>query len=101
MKELPYFEELYKEHGDDIAVVAVHYKDIVEDDPKEFVKSKGLDLPFALDDQAQTVWKAVGGTESLPQTIVLDRNGVVIYNRRKPVDKALLDSLYEEASIST
>ena len=98
VKELPYFEELYKEHGDDIAVVAVHYKDIVEDDPNEFVKSKGLDLPFALDDQAQTVWKAVGGTESLPQTIVLDRNGVVIYNRRKSVDKALLDSLYEEAS---
>ena len=101
VKELPYFEELYKEHGDDIAIVAVHYKDVVEDDPKAFVKNKGLGLPFALDDQAQTVWKAVGGTESLPQTIVLDRNGVVIYNRRKSVDKPLLDSLYEEASIST
>ena len=98
VQELPLFEELYKEHKDDIVIVAVHNWELAEDDPKEFVKSKGFDLPFALDSSEQTVWKAVGGTESIPQTIVLDRNGIVIYNKRKSVDKALLDSLYEEAS---
>lgn len=98
VQELPLFEELYKEHKDDIVVVAVHNWELAEDDPKEFVKNKGFDLPFALDSSEQTVWKAVGGTESMPQTIVLDRNGVVIYNKRKSMDKALLNSLYEEAS---
>ena len=55
-------------------------------------------MPFAVDTEDKTVWNAVGGTSSMPQTIVLDRNGIVIYNKRKSVDKALLESLYAEAA---
>ena len=97
VQELPLFEELYKEHKDDIAMVAVHYSEL-DDDPAEFAEKKGLDLPFAIDTEDQAVWNAVGGTASMPQTIVLDRNGIVIYNKRGSVKKELLESLYEEAA---
>ena len=97
VRELPLFEELYKEHKDDIAMVAVHYSEL-DDDPAEFAEKKGLDLPFAVDTEDKTVWNAVGGTESMPQTIVLDRNGIVIYNKRGSVKKELLELLYQEAS---
>ena len=97
VRELPLFEELYKEHKDDIAMVAVHYSEL-DDDPAEFAEKTGLDLPFAIDTEDQAVWNAVGGTASMPQTIVLDRNGIVIYNKRGSVKKELLESLYEEAA---
>lgn len=97
VQELPLFEELYSEHKDDIALVAVH-NSIIDDDPAAFVENKGYTIPFAVDGDDNAVWKAVGGTSSMPQTIVLDRNGIVIYNKRGSVDKALLDSLYEQAS---
>ncbi|MBR1831748.1 MAG: redoxin family protein [Ruminiclostridium sp.] len=97
VRELPLFEELYREHKDDIAMVAVHYSEL-DDDPAEFAEKKGLDLPFAIDTEDQAVWNAVGGTASMPQTIVLDRNGIVIYNKRGSVKKELLESLYEEAA---
>ncbi len=97
VRELPLFEELYREHKDDITMVAVHNSEL-DDDPEAFAKKKGLDLPFAVDTEDKTVWNAVGGTESMPQTIVLDRNGIVIYNKRGSVKKELLELLYQEAS---
>ena len=78
-------------------MVAVHYSEL-DDDPAEFAEKTGLDLPFAIDTEDQAVWNAVGGTASMPQTIVLDRNGIVIYNKRGSVKKELLESLYEEAA---
>ena len=53
---------------------------------------------FSLLPEDQAVWNAVGGTASMPQTIVLDRNGIVIYNKRGSVKKELLELLYQEAS---
>ena len=78
-------------------MVAVH-NCILDDDPAEWVANSGYTMPFAVDTEDKTVWNAVGGTSSMPQTIVLDRNGIVIYNKRKSVDKALLESLYAEAA---
>ena len=99
VQELPLFNELYEAHRDDIAMVAVH-NCILDDDPAEWVANSGYTMPFAVDTEDKTVWNAVGGTSSMPQTIVLDRNGIVIYNKRKSVDKALLESLYAEAAAS-
>ena len=100
VQELPHFDALYREHGDDIAMLAVH-SSVVTDDPAEYLADKGWRLPFAVDTEDDTVWKIVNGSSTLPQTIVLDRNGVVIYNQKGSVTPEVLAALYEQASGKT
>jgi len=93
--ELPYFDELYAAHPDDIAMIAVHSK-LVTTDPAAFLADKGYALPFATDAD-DAVNRIVGGTGTLPQTIVLNRRGEVIYNQVGSVTPELLSALYDEA----
>ena len=97
MQELPHFDVLYREHEGDIAMLAVH-SSIVTDDPAEFLADKGWGIPFAVDTEDDTLWKIVNGSSTLPQTIVMDRNGTVIYNQKGSVTSEVLAALYEKAS---
>ena len=97
VKELPYFDELYREHEGEIAMLAVH-SSIVTDDPAGFLAGRGWDIPFAVDTEDDLLWNIVGGSSTLPQTIVLDRSGRVIYNRKGSVTPEMLKTLYEQAS---
>ena len=97
VQELSCFDDFYREHGDDIAVLAVH-SSVVTDDPEEYLADKGYSIPFALDTKDDKVWHIVNGSSTLPQTIVLDRDGVVIYNRKGSVTPEVLAALYEQAS---
>ena len=93
--ELPYFSDLYTAHSDDLAMVAVH-SSLVTMDPEAFLEDKGFAMPFATDTD-DTVNAIVGGTGTLPQTIVLNRKGEVVYNRIGSVTPEELAALYEEA----
>ena len=97
VRELPYFNALYRQHEDDIAMLAVH-SSIVTDDPEEFLTDKGWDIHFAVDTEDDLLWGLVNGSSTLPQTIVLDRNGTVIYNQKGSVTPEVLEALYEQAS---
>ena len=97
VQELPHFDALYREHEGDIAILAVH-SSVVTDDPAEFLAGKGWDIPFAVDTPDDSLWKIVNGSSTLPQTIVLDRNGTVIYNEKGSVTPEVLAALYEKAS---
>ena len=97
VKELPLFEELYREREGDIAMVAVH-ANLATEDVSAFVRERGWEIPFAVDDADETVFKTVNGSLALPQTIVLNRRGEVVYNKVGPVTKEVLDMLYEQAS---
>ena len=98
VQELPHFDALYREHEGDIAMLAVH-SSIVTDDPAEFLADKGWGIPFAVDTEDDTLWKIVNGSSTLPQTVVLDRNGTVIYNQKGSVTPEMLAALYEQASL--
>ena len=100
VKELPYFSDFYKEHEGDVAVLAVHSSLVAKDNPEEYTAGKGYAMPFATDTKEKTVFEAVGGGATLPQTIVLNRKGEVIYNEVKSVTPEMLESLYQEASAS-
>ena len=93
--ELPYFSDLYEAHADDIAMIAVHSR-LVTIDPVEFLSDKGFAMPFATDTD-DAVMKIVGGTGTLPQTVVLNRNGEVIYNQVGSITPEMLLALYDEA----
>ena len=93
--ELPYFSELYAAHPDDIAMIAVHSK-LVTADPAAFLAGKDYAMPFATDADG-AVNDIVGGTGALPQTVVLNRKGEVIYNQVGSVTPEVLEALYGEA----
>ena len=95
--ELPYFNDLAGEHPGDVVILAVH-NSMSKDDIPAYLSDKGWDdLLFALDTKDKLVWNTVGGGTTMPQTIVLDRNGRVIYNEVGSVTAELLESLYEKA----
>ena len=93
--ELPYFSELYAAHPEDIAMIAVHSQ-LVTEDPAAFLANKDFAMPFATDDD-DAVNGIVGGTGTLPQTVVLNRRGEVVYNQVGSVTPEVLSALYDEA----
>ena len=95
--ELPYFNDLAGEHPGDVVILAVH-NSMSKDDIPAYLSDKGWDdLLFALDTKDKLVWNTVGGGTTMPQTVVLDRSGRVIYNEVGSVTPELLESLYEKA----
>ncbi len=96
VQELEHFNELYKAHEDDIAMLAVH-SSLVTDDPAAYAEGKGWEMPLAVDTPDDMIWKIVGGSTTIPQTIVLDRNGIVIYNETRSITPEMLQELYNKA----
>ena len=71
---------------------------MIDQDVNEFLSDKGWNnMPFAVDTDDDMIWGIVNGTSALPQTIVLDPDGIVIYNQRGSITAELLESLYEKA----
>lgn len=95
-QELPYFNELYQEKGDDIAMLIVH-PSLVIDDPEEYLSDKGYVMPCATDTDDDTLMEIVGGTGTFPQTVVLNRRGEVVYNKIGSVTPEMLSALFDEA----
>ena len=60
---------------------------------------KDYAISFATDTADDQVWKTVNGGPTLPQTIVLNRRGEVIYNKVGSVTPKVLAALYEEAAV--
>ena len=95
LQELPYFDALYQAHQGDISMIAVH-SSFVTKDPVQFLSDKGYSFPFAQDNDSRVIGLA-GGSSTLPQTVVLNRKGEVVYNKVGSVTPELLEALYQEA----
>ena len=96
VRELPYFVDFYHEHGEDAAVLAVH-SGLVTEDVEAFLDDTSWDIPFAVDSEEEDFFRIVNGSQALPQTIVLNRQGEVIYNEVGAMTAERLEQLYEEA----
>ena len=97
VKELPYFAALKQENPDDLEIIAIH-ANLTTEDVASFVEEHDFKLSFAIDDENETLFGIVNGSSALPQTVVLNRRGEVIYNRVGSVTPELLGQLYEQAS---
>lgn len=93
--ELPHFDALYQAGAGDIAVVALH-SDLVTDDVEKYLSGFDYQLPFALDETGGII-RSFGGSTMLPQTIVIDRNGIITYNAVGSVTLEKLQALVAEA----
>lgn len=89
--ELPYFQKLYENYGDQIALVAIH-SNLVTDDVENFLEKEGLQMPFGLDEDGSVI-TSLGGSTQLPMTVVVDKDGKIVYNKVGSVTYELLESL--------
>lgn len=85
VQELPYFDAIAREYGDDVLVVAVHTPLAGETAPEYIGKYyPSSPITFALDtplDEAGLTggyYTALGGRGTYPYTVVLDENGVIL-----------------------
>lgn len=104
VKELPYFEELSRAH-EDAAVLACHSSfaegDSALEDASQLLSTRGLTLTATVDDENNRIFEKTNGSMVLPQTIVLNRRGEVIYNEIRSVTPEMLEQLYEKAGDET
>lgn len=95
VQELPHFDELLANHADEVVIVAVH-SDLVTDDVEGYLSGYDYKLPFALDETGNVI-KAFGGSTMLPQTIVINAEGIITYNTVGSVTYAKLENLLRAA----
>ena len=96
VRELPFFDDLLRTHAGDVAVLAVHSM-LATEDPQEFLAGRDYAISFA-HDRDNRLTEEVGGSDTLPQTVVLNRRGEVIYNQVGSVTPELLEALYDKAN---
>ncbi len=89
--ELPYFEDIHTKYGDEVAVVAVH-SNLVTEDVEAYLAKFDYSMPFALDESGEMI-ASFGGSTMLPQTVVIDEQGVISYNAVGSVSYEKLESL--------
>lgn len=85
-EELADFAEAQKEFGDAITIIAVNRAETIAK-TEEFTDSIGItdDLVF-LFDPSDSFYRAIGGF-SMPETIFVDKNGIIKDNKRGPMKK--------------
>ena len=97
LQEMPLFTALEAAHPGEVSVLTVHPQMAIED-VAAFVAARG-DFPrYAAWDEDGALWPLFGASSLLPQTLVLDRSGVVVYNAAGSVTAELLESLWEEGA---
>ena len=97
VKEMPLFCRFAETHAEDAAVLAVH-PSLVTEDVAAYAAARGWTVPIAVDPAGDPVWSSLGGDSVLPRTVVLDREGRVVYNQKGSVTAELLEELYARAS---
>lgn len=93
--ELPIFADFSKAHSD-VTVLAVH-SNLVTEDVSQWVADSELQLEFALDESG-TISQLLGASTMLPHTVILDHNGMVLYNRPGSVTAELLEDFYSKVN---
>ena len=95
--ELPYYEQL-KVNRPDVEILAIHHRAGARK-AEVFLADKGWDhLDFALDSSEKGLFTLLNASDAMPQTIILDRRGTVVYNAQAPLTYEKLDALYKDAS---
>ena len=89
--ELPNFQQLSDTYGGQLSVIALHAS-LLTDDWLAFLSGYDYTIPFALDADG-SILAGLGGPMMLPQTAVLDQNGVIVYNKAGSLDYPALEAI--------
>ena len=94
VKELPHFDQIQQKYGDAVHVVAIH-SNLVTEDVEAYLSKYNYSLSFALDDENDVI-PLYGGSMMLPQTVIVDANGIVAYNAVGSLTQEKLEQLLAE-----
>lgn len=73
-EELPAFQRLYEEYGDELKVVAVDFAE-TEKVVDEFLSKNEYSFPFAYDENADIA--ALYPSDGIPYTLIIDEEGII------------------------
>ena len=95
--ELPDFNELASEYEGEVVFIAVHCYDSGMYDMPSYVADNFPDtkIIFAYDNAYSDAYFAAGGVGYVPQTAIIDRNGIIIYSDSGALTRSWLASFIE------
>lgn len=103
VEELPFIEEVNKEFGDEVIILAIHANDDSQPYAQSFIDNENpannktswsdWDTIFGKDIGTDIYFKMLGGKAAYPITIVVDAEGYITFVRQGPVINAHLDDL--------
>ena len=93
--ELPDFNELASEYDGEVVFIAVHCYDSAMYNMPSYVADNFPDtkIIFAYDNAYSDAYIAAGGVGYVPQTAIVDRNGIIIYSDSGMLSKSYLESI--------
>lgn len=96
--ELPDFDKIAAEYGEDVAVIAAHVPSGKESAPS-YVQTNLPDsnIVFAYDTDRLDAYSAAGGEGGIPRTIIIDRDGIILYGHTGMMSYEQLKSIIEQA----
>lgn len=97
VNELPYFEEISVKYPEDVYVLALH-SNLVTENVQAYLDKTPYTFSFGLDETGGII-ASFGGSTMLPQTVIIDPNGVITYNAVGGVTLENLETLIENARI--
>lgn len=77
--ELPNFEKISEEFSGEVSVIAIHSMPVTTD-VADWLSDYSYTIPFAVDEDGN-ISELLNASTVLPQTIVIDREGIVAYNK--------------------
>ena len=95
VKELPYFDKLQREYATDVTVLALHAQPVTTD-VSEYLSEFSYEIPFAVDEDG-SLGAALNASTVLPQTVIVNADGIVTYNRSGSLSYEKLKKLISEA----
>ncbi len=95
VRELPNFERLWRERGEEVAMLALHTPPVTAD-VDAYLADYAYTMPFAVDEDGSLA-SLLGASIILPQTIILDPTGVVTYNQAGSLSYEELCALADRA----
>jgi thiol-disulfide isomerase/thioredoxin len=83
LNELPDFDRFDRDYADQVEVVAVH-SHMVGANVRKFLSEQDYQMTFGLDGDGEVI-ASFGGSTMLPHTVIIDPDGVILYNAVGPM----------------
>ena len=100
VNELSNFEKVSEEFPDEVSVIAIHSTPVTTDVPL-WLSDYSYTIPFAVDEDG-SISELLNASAVLPQTIVIGKDGIVLYNRSGSLTyEELCDIVYGALSENT
>ena len=98
VSELPEFNEVAAEYKDNVVIIAVHCYDSYMYDMPSYVESNFPDtnIIFAYDNAYSEAYYAAGGIGYVPQTAIIDKDGIIRYSDSGSMNYDALTSLIKD-----